>query len=79
MNLFRDYLGAYVENYQLSCLGGGEILRFAVKKEDRELLVVLKLAELVPYCEIVNAENSIKEKMGLKKVLIKPRYMSELF
>lgn len=79
MNLFRDYLGAYVENYQLSCLGSGEILRFAVKKEDRELLVVLKLAELVPYCEIVNAENSIKEKMGLKKVLIKPRYMSELF
>ncbi len=79
MNLFRDYLGAYVENYQLSCLGGGEILRFAVKKGDRELLVVLKLAELVPYCEIVNAENSIKEKMGLKKVLIKPRYMSELF
>ena len=79
MNLFRDYLGAYVENYQLSCLGGGEILRFAVKKEDRELLVVLKVAELVPYCEIVNAENSSKEKMGLKKVLIKPRYMSELF
>ena len=79
MNLFRDYFGAFVENYQLSCLGEGEITRLAVKKEERELLVVLSLSELVPSSEFTGAENSIKDKMGLKKVTIRPRYISDLF
>ncbi|MCH5317097.1 MAG: PolC-type DNA polymerase III [Eubacterium sp.] len=79
MNLFKDYFGAFVENYQLSCLGDGEIIRLAVKKEERELLVVLSLSELVPYSEFISAENSIKDKMGLKKITIKPRYISDIF
>ena len=79
MNLFKDYFGAFVENYQLSCLGDGEIIRLAIKKEERELLVVLSLSELVPYSEFISAENSIKDKMGLKKITIKPRYISDIF
>ncbi len=79
MNLFKDYFSNNVENYQLSCLGDGVITHFSVKRDDRELLIVLNLPELVEYSEIVTAENSIAESMNLKKVSIKPRYLSELF
>ena len=79
MKEFKEYFGAFVDNYQLSCLGEGVITRLAVKKEERELLVVLSLSELVPYSEFFTAENSIKKKMELKKVTIKPRYLSDIF
>lgn len=79
MNLFKDYFSAYVDNFQLSSLENGQIVRFAVKKEARELLVVLALDELVEYSVFKSAENSIKNNMNLKKATIKPRYISSLF
>ncbi len=79
MNLFKDYFSEYVDNYQLSCLQDGEIVRFAVKREDRELIVVLHLNELVEYSVFKSAEESIKNKMNLRKVTITPRYISDLF
>lgn len=79
MNLFKDYFAAYVDNFQLSSLENGQIVRFAVKKEERELLVVLSLDELVEYSVFKAAENSIKNNMNLKKATIKPRYISSLF
>lgn len=79
MNLFKNYFSEYVDNYQLSCLQDGEIVRFAVKREDRELIVVLHLNELVEYSVFRSAEESIKNKMNLKKVTITPRYISDLF
>lgn len=79
MNLFKDYFSAYVDNFQLSSLENGQIVRFAVKKEERELIVVLALDELVDYSVFKAAENSIKNNMNLKKATIKPRYISSLF
>lgn len=79
MNLFKDYFSEYVNNYQLSSLENGEIVRFTVKREDRELLVTLQMRELVEYSVFMSAEESIKEKMCLKKVTLKPRYISDLF
>lgn len=79
MNLFKDYFAPYVNNFQLSSLENGRIIRFAVKKEDRELLVVLALDELVEYSVFKAAEDSIKNNMNLKKAAIKPRYISSLF
>ena len=79
MNLFKDYFSAYVDAFQLSSLENGQIVRFAVKKEERELLVVLALDELVEYSVFKAAENSIKNNMNLKKATIKPRYISSLF
>ena len=46
MNLFQDYFSEYVDNFQLSSLGSGEIKRFAVKRKERELTIVLSLEEL---------------------------------
>ncbi len=79
MRLFKDYFGGYVNAYQLSSLGAGVIDRLTIKKEAREISIALTLPELVPYSEIVTAENDIKRVMQLKKVIIKPRYMSDLF
>lgn len=79
MNLFQDYFSEYVDNFQLSSLGSGEIKRFAVKRKERELTIVLSLEELVDYSVFKSAEESIKENMALKKVSIKPRYVSGLF
>ena len=79
MNLFQDYFSEYVDNFQLSSLGSGEIKRFAVKRKERELTIVLYLEELVDYSVFKSAEESIKENMALKKVSIKPRYVSGLF
>ncbi len=79
MGLFSEYFNGLVNNYQLSCLGGGEIKGITVKRESREAELIVFLRELVPYSEIEAAENSIKEKLGLKKFYIKPRYMSDLF
>lgn len=79
MRLFKDYFGGYVNAYQLSSLGAGVIDRLTIKKEAREISIALTLPELVPYSEIVTAENDIKRVMQLKKVMIKPRYMSDLF
>lgn len=79
MNLFKDYFSAYVNNFQLSSLENGQIIRFAVKKEERELLIVLSLDELVEYSVFKSAEESIKNNMNLKKTTIKPRYISSLF
>lgn len=79
MNLFKDYFSEFVENFQLSSLGDGEVIRFSVKREERELLIVLNMTELVDYSVFKSAEESIKDKMDLKKVLIRPRYLSALF
>lgn len=79
MNLFKDYFEQYVDNFQLTSLANGEIVRFSVKKDARELLIVLSLAELVDFSVFKSAEESIKERMGLKKATIKPRYISGLF
>ena len=79
MNLFQDYFSEYVDNFQLSSLGNREIKRFAVKRKERELTIVLSLEELVDYSVFKSAEESIKENMALKKVSIKPRYVSGLF
>ena len=79
MNLFQDYFSEYVDNFQLSSLGGGVIKRFAVNRAKRELTVVLSLSELVDYSVFKAAEESIKKNMGLEKVSIKPRYVSALF
>ena len=49
MNLFQDYFSDYVSDFQLSTLGAGVIRRFAVKRAERELTVVLALNELVDY------------------------------
>ena len=40
MELFGDYFGSYLSEYDLSVLGGAQIKRFAVQKGKRELLVV---------------------------------------
>lgn len=79
MGLFKEYFSAYVDSYQLSCFGEGVIARMTVRKEARELVLVLQLPELVPFSEFEKAENSIKERMGLKKASVLPRYMSDLF
>lgn len=79
MNLFKNFFSEYVENFQLTSLGEGEIVRFSVKRDDRELLMIVKLNELVDYSVFRAAEDSIKDKMNLKKVVIKPRYISSLF
>lgn len=79
MNLFSDFFEEYVDNFQLSSLGGGVIKRFTVKRAQRELAVVLSLSELVDHCVFKEAEESIKNNMGLLKVSIKPRYVSSLF
>ncbi|MDE5995992.1 MAG: hypothetical protein K2G56_03650, partial [Eubacterium sp.] len=73
MRLFKDYFGGYVNAYQLSSLGEGVIDRLTIKKEAREVIIAVTLPELVPYSEIVTAENDIKGVMQLKKVSIKPR------
>ena len=79
MNLFKDYFADYVDEFQLTSLQSGEIVRFTVNKEQRELQVVLSLSELVDYSVFESAEKSIKNSMGLNKVSIKPRYMSDRF
>lgn len=79
MNLFKNFFSEYVENFQLTSLGESEIVRFSVKRDDRELLMIVKLNELVDYSVFKAAEDSIKDKMNLKKVIIKPRYISSLF
>ena len=79
MNLFQDYFSDYVSDFQLSTLGAGVIRRFAVKRAERELTVVLALNELVDYSVFKSAEESIKKNMGLEKVSLKPRYVSERF
>lgn len=79
MNLFKDYFSDYVSEFQLSSLAEGKITRFTVHRESRELTVVLSLDVLVDFSVFKSAEESIKEKMGLKKVNVKPRYLSSLF
>ena len=79
MGLFKEYFGGFVNAYQLSSLGEGVIDRLTIKKDAREVYIVLQLPELVPYTEIMTAENTAKETMQLKKFIIKPRYMSDLF
>ncbi len=79
MSLFSEYFEGLVDNYQLSCLKDGEIKGLRINKAGREAELTLLLFELVPYSEISAAENSIKEKLMMKKFVIKPRYMSELF
>lgn len=79
MNFFQDYFSDYVDKFQLSTLGGGRIERFTVRRSSRELNVVLSLDALVDYSVFRDAEESIKSNMGLSKVSIKPRYISELF
>ena len=61
MNLFQDYFSDYVSDFQLSTLGAGVIRRFAVKRAERELTVVLALNELVDYSVFKSAEESIKK------------------
>ncbi len=79
MNLFKEYFSDYVDNFPLSSLGNGEIIRFAIRKEERELIVVLNLGELVDYSVFAAAQENLKANMNLKKATIKPRYISELF
>jgi hypothetical protein len=79
MNLFKDYFADYVDEFQLTSLQNGEIVRFTVNKENRELIVVLSLSELVDYSVFESAEKSIKNSMGLSRVSVKPRYLSSLF
>ncbi len=79
MNYFKDYFSEYVDKYQLSCLGDSEITRFTVKTQERELEIVLNIPELVPYSEFAAAETSLAKNMDLRKAVIKPRYLSELF
>lgn len=79
MELFGDYFGSYLSEYDLSVLGGAQIKRFAVQKGKRELLVVLSAGELIDYSVIESAEKSIKEAMQLSAVRIQPRYLSSLF
>ena len=79
MAFFKDYFSEYVDTYQLSCLGDGELIRVDIKIDERELCVILSLSELIPYSEIIAAENSVKERMNLKKFTIKPRYLSDTF
>ena len=79
MNLFQDYFSEFVEPFQCSSLGNGRIERFTIKRDARELIVCLSLDELVDYSVFKSAEESIKSKMGLNKVTIKPRYLSDLF
>lgn len=68
MNLFKDYFALYVDNFQLSSLENGQIVRFVVKKEQRELLVILSLNELVEYSVFKAAEESIKNNMNFKRL-----------
>ena len=79
MNLFQEYFSDYVEPFQCSSLGNGRIERFVIKRDARELVMCLSLDELVDYSVFKSAEESIKSKMGLNKVTIKPRYLSDLF
>ena len=79
MDLFKDYFSEYVSEFQLSSLAQGQILRFTVHRADRELSIVLSLDTLVDFSVFKSAQDSIKEKMNLKKVSIKPRYLSSLF
>lgn len=79
MNLFQDYFSEFVEPFQCSSLGNGRIERFTIKRDARELIVCLSLDELVDYSVFKSAEESIKSKMRLNKVTIKPRYLSDLF
>lgn len=79
MNLFSDFFADYIDNFQLSSLGNGVIRRFAIKQAERELEMVLSLGELVDYSVFKDAEESIKNNMGLSRVSIKPRYVSSLF
>ena len=51
MGLLKEYFSAYVDSYQLSCFGEGVIARMTVRKEARELVLVLQLPELVPFSE----------------------------
>ena len=68
MHLFKDYFGGYVNAYQLSSLGAGVIDRLTIKKEAREVYIAVTLPELVPYSEIITAENDIKGVMQLKRL-----------
>lgn len=79
MDLFKDYFSEYVSEFQLSSLSQAQIVRFTVHRAERELSIILSLDALVDYSVFKSAQDSIKEKMNLKKVSIKPRYLSSLF
>lgn len=79
MNLFQDYFSDYVDNFQLTTLAAGRIERFVVRKDSRELFIVLSLDELVDYSVFESAQTTIAGRMNLKKVTIKPRYTGELY
>ncbi len=79
MEIFKDYFAPYVTNYTLSSLGDAEIAHLLIKRESREIELILKLKELVPFQVFESAEREIKEKMDVTSVHIKPRYLSSLF
>ncbi|MCH5317358.1 MAG: PolC-type DNA polymerase III [Eubacterium sp.] len=79
MNLFKDYFGEYVDDDLLLSLGNGIVKRITIKKQEREVSIILQLDKLIAYSEFIKAENHIKEKMLLRKFHINPCYSRDLF
>ncbi len=79
MGKLSTYFSDYIEQNELSLLGSGEIERFTLNREKRELKIQLYLDSFVPYSVVEKAQKSISHNLGISKTVFDVKFPKSEF
>lgn len=79
MSKLSNYFSDYIDANELALIGNGEIKRFTLRKEKRELDIKLFLDSFIPYSVIEKAQRSIANSLGINKATLDVNFPREEF